>query len=248
MKLEPIEYLVVECPPGPHRRRDGAGRQPPGRVPQDGQPRRADAPGVHHPGPRPDRPADADADRHQGKAIMHHNFHEYQPLPGHHPGRANGVMVSTETGTATGLRHREPAGARHAVRRAAASRSTRARSSAENCRDNDLPVNICREKKLTNMRAPRRREDDHPQAAAQDDAGAGPGVHRGRRAGRGHAEAIRLRKVLLKENDRKRSSGGKKSRARCACLTAQGLHPASTSPNPSLVRRGARLTVSSRPP
>ena len=57
----------------------------------------------------------------------------------------------------------------------------------EHCRDNDLPVNVCREKKLTNMRAAGCGQEHHPQAAAADDAGAGAGVHRGRRAGRDHA-------------------------------------------------------------
>ena len=52
-----------------------------------------------------------------GEAIMHHNFHDYQPLRGSIPARANGVMVSTETGRATRVRARQPAGARHPVRR-----------------------------------------------------------------------------------------------------------------------------------
>ena len=50
----------------------------------------------------------------------------------------------------------------------------------ENCRDNDMPVNVCREKKLTNIRAATAREEHHPQTAAADDAGVGPGIHRRR--------------------------------------------------------------------
>src|SRR5262249_47791144 len=88
----------------------------------------------------------------QGTAIMHHNFLEYRPLKASMPGRANGVMVSTETGKATGyaiegLQERgilfvgpmEPVYEGQVV--------------AEHCRDNDLPVNITREKKLTNIRS-----------------------------------------------------------------------------------------------
>src|SRR5207253_7442410 len=36
-----------------------------------------------------------------GQAVMHHNFYDYQPVRGSIPSRANGVMVSTETGRAT---------------------------------------------------------------------------------------------------------------------------------------------------
>jgi GTP-binding protein len=88
----------------------------------------------------------------QGLAIMHHNFLDYRPMKASIPGRANGVMVSTETGKATsyaieGLQDRgilfvspmEPVYEGQVV--------------GEHCRDNDLPVNICREKKLTNIRS-----------------------------------------------------------------------------------------------
>src|SRR5262249_55548107 len=37
-----------------------------------------------------------------GRAIMHHNSRDYQPWKGDIPARVNGVMVSTETGKATG--------------------------------------------------------------------------------------------------------------------------------------------------
>jgi GTP-binding protein len=83
---------------------------------------------------------------------MHHNFHEYRPLKSSMPGRALGVMVATETGKATaysieGLQDRgslfvspmEPVYEGQVV--------------GEHCRDNDLPVNIAREKKLTNIRS-----------------------------------------------------------------------------------------------
>src|SRR3954465_15486182 len=36
----------------------------------------------------------------QGEAIMHHNFHDYQPFRGEIPRRANGVMVSMVRGVA----------------------------------------------------------------------------------------------------------------------------------------------------
>jgi len=87
-----------------------------------------------------------------GMAIMTHNFHEYQPIKPALDGRANGVMISLETAKATAyaieslqergalfVEHMEPVYEGQVV--------------AEHCRDNDLTVNVTREKKLTNMRA-----------------------------------------------------------------------------------------------
>ena len=62
-RSEPIEYLVVDVPEKNLGARDGAGGQPPRRAGPHGQPRRAGPPGVHHPRPRPDRPAHAHARR-----------------------------------------------------------------------------------------------------------------------------------------------------------------------------------------
>ena len=62
----------------------------------------------------------------QGEAIMHHNFHDYQPIRGDIPRRGNGVMVSMVPRAGGGLRPRQPAAARHDVRRSPATRSIRA--------------------------------------------------------------------------------------------------------------------------
>src|SRR5206468_11729078 len=87
-----------------------------------------------------------------GHAIMHHNFYEYQPLRQGIAGRASGVMVSTETGKATGhaIENLQERGVLFVAPMEAVYEG---QVVAEHCRDNDLPVNICREKKLTNMRA-----------------------------------------------------------------------------------------------
>jgi GTP-binding protein len=139
----------------------------------------------------------------QGTAIMHHNFLDYRPLKAAMPGRANGVMVSTETGKATayaieGLQDRgilfvspmEPVYEGQVV--------------GEHCRDNDLPVNICREKKLTNIRSatsevktvlkqPREFSLEMALEYIEDDE-----------LVETTPKSIRMRKVYLKESDRKR--------------------------------------------
>ncbi len=87
-----------------------------------------------------------------GEAIMHHNFYDYQPLRGSIPGRVNGVMISTEKGrsTAYALENLQERGTLFI---GAGEAVYEGQVVGEHCRDKDLPVNVCREKKLTNVRA-----------------------------------------------------------------------------------------------
>ncbi len=87
-----------------------------------------------------------------GQAILHHNFYDYQPLRGAIPARVNGVLVSTETGAATGYAL-ENLQERGLLFVAPQEPVYEGQVVGEHCRDNDLPVNVCREKKLTNVRA-----------------------------------------------------------------------------------------------
>ncbi|MFN6052894.1 MAG: translational GTPase TypA, partial [Planctomycetia bacterium] len=87
-----------------------------------------------------------------GEAIVHHNFYDYQPVKGGIPQRANGVLVSTENGrvTAYALDNLQDRGVLFVP---VGDEVYEGQILGEHCRDNDLPVNACREKKLTNMRA-----------------------------------------------------------------------------------------------
>src|SRR5262249_401961 len=87
-----------------------------------------------------------------GTIIMHHSFYEYEDLRGAIPGRSNGSLISTETGPAT----------THAIENMMERAVLFVRPQeelyagqviGENSRDDDLEVNICRLKKLTNIRA-----------------------------------------------------------------------------------------------
>lgn len=139
------------------------------------------------------------------QAIVHHNFLEYQPLKPSLPGRPNGVMVSTETGKATanaienlqerGIMFVEPMEPVY-----------EGQIVGEHCRDNDLPVNICREKKLTNIRSataeakvvikqPRKFELDVALEYIEDDE-----------LVEVTPKSVRLRKIFLKESDRKKAA------------------------------------------
>jgi len=87
----------------------------------------------------------------QGEAVMHHTFHDYELLRGSLPGRQNGVMISMENGVANayaldklfdrGVMFIKPGDEIY-----------EGMIVGEHNKDSDITVNVCREKKLTNMR------------------------------------------------------------------------------------------------
>jgi GTP-binding protein len=139
-----------------------------------------------------------------GLAIMHHNFHEYQPIKPALPGRANGVMVCTETAKATSFKL-EKLQERGILFVAPMEPVYEGQIVAEHCRDNDLPVNATEEKKLTNIRSatseiktvlkpPRKFELEAALEYIEDDE-----------LVEITPKYVRLRKTLLKETDRKKA-------------------------------------------
>jgi GTP-binding protein len=147
-----------------------------------------------------------------GEAIIHHNFYDYQPMRGHIPGRSNGVMISTDTGRATpfALDNLQDRGSLFI---AGGDQVYEGQVVGEHCRDNDLGVNVCREKKLTNMRAsgtdkavilkpPRLMTLEQALEYIEDDE-----------LVEVTPKAVRLRKAYLKENDRKKFARQEKAAA-----------------------------------
>jgi GTP-binding protein len=88
----------------------------------------------------------------QGEAIMHHNFHEYRPTKGDVPRRGNGVMISLVQGqiVAFALDSLQQRGTMFVK---PGDDVYQGMIVAENARGDDMVVNPCKEKKLTNMRA-----------------------------------------------------------------------------------------------
>ncbi|MSU80590.1 MAG: translational GTPase TypA [Gemmataceae bacterium] len=140
-----------------------------------------------------------------GQALMHHTFYDYQLTRGTIPRRANGVMVSMDTGrtTAYALDTIQDRGSPFV---GAGEQVYEGQIIGEHCRNNDLPVNACREKKLTNMRAsgtdksvilkpPRQMTMELALEYIEEDE-----------LVEITPTAIRLRKALLKENDRRKQS------------------------------------------
>jgi GTP-binding protein len=81
---------------------------------------------------------------------------------------------------------------------------------AEHCRDNDLPVNVTREKKLTNMRASGSEKTVPLKPPRQFSLETALEYIEEDELVEITPKAIRLRKILLKENDRKRAERAKR--------------------------------------
>lgn len=138
-----------------------------------------------------------------GEAVMAHTFSEYKPFKGSIPGRSAGVLISKDQGTATpySIDKLQDRG------KFFVSPSEEVYAGmiiGEDARNNDLVVNIVEAKKLNNIRA-----------AGKDDSSAiAPKIEMSLEECMEYIQAdecievtpnhIRLRKILLKEEDRKR--------------------------------------------
>jgi GTP-binding protein len=141
----------------------------------------------------------------QGEAVLHHTFHDYEPDRGPIGGRAQGVMVSIDEGQSNAyamfkLKDRGPFFVDPGER------VYEGMIVGEHCKDNDLEINVCRAKKLTNIRTtnadeklllppPRRYTVEEAIEYIDDDE-----------LVEVTPDAIRMRKMSLRANDRKRDS------------------------------------------
>ncbi len=139
-----------------------------------------------------------------GEAVVSHRFKDYEPYKGEIEGRTQGSLIALETGTA--------------IAYAISKLQDRGRFFVspgdevycgqvigENTRADDLVINICKTKKLTNMRA----------SGADDKSAVSPAIVFSLEEALEYIQAdeyvevtpsfIRMRKILLDENDRKRA-------------------------------------------
>ena len=139
-----------------------------------------------------------------GEAIMSHRFLDYKPYKGEIPGRLNGSLISMELGTSIpfSLNNLQERGTFFIN---AGEAIYEGQVIGENSRANDLVVNVTKTKQLTNMRKsgtdakvkivpPREFSLEECLEYIQSDE---------------YVEvtptSLRMRKILLKENERKRS-------------------------------------------
>ena len=139
----------------------------------------------------------------QGTAVIHHRFDRYKKVEGDVPKRTNGVMVSNSQGKAVafalfGLQQRAE------MFVSPGDDVYEGMIVAENSRDNDLPVNPIREKKLTNIRAAGSDENILLKPARKMSLEAALEWIEDDELVEVTPTQIRLRKTLLKESDRRR--------------------------------------------
>jgi GTP-binding protein len=145
----------------------------------------------------------------RGTAIIHHRLSGYQPVEGDVPRRANGVMVSMLAGKVMpfalfGLQDRceffvSPG-----------QEVYEGMIVGENARDNDLNVNPCREKKLTNMRASGSDENVILKPPREMTLEAALEYIEEDELVEITPQNIRMRKILLRESDRRRDTRASK--------------------------------------
>jgi GTP-binding protein len=141
----------------------------------------------------------------QGEAVIAHRFKDYEPWKGGIPGRINGVLISMEKGKSTAysidkLQDRgrffiDPGEDIYA-----------GQVIGENTRPDDIVINVTRAKQLTNMRA----------SGSDENVKITPKINFSLEEAMEYIEkdeyleitpkAIRMRKIFLDENERKRAS------------------------------------------
>ncbi len=141
----------------------------------------------------------------QGTAIINHRFLEFRPIEGEIPQRSNGVMISMVPGKAVGFALFSLQ-ARAEMFVAPGDQVYEGMIVGENARSNDLAVNPTREKALTNMRASGSDENILLKPPRQFSLEASLEYVEDDELVEITPSKIRLRKILLSENDRKRAS------------------------------------------
>jgi GTP-binding protein len=141
----------------------------------------------------------------QGTAIINHRFLEFRPVEGDIPHRQNGAMVSMASGKAVGfalfgLQQRAE------MFVAPGDQVYEGMIVGENARSNDLPVNPTKEKQLTNIRASGSDENILLKPPKQFSLEAALEYVEDDELVEITPTQIRLRKILLKESDRKRAN------------------------------------------
>jgi len=142
----------------------------------------------------------------QGTAIMHHNFLDYRPLKGAAAGRSTGVYISKNTAKVTAYSVDGLAGTLFV---APGDEVYEGQVVGEHGRDKDMVVNVTDPKPLTNMRA----------SGSDSKATIKPPLRFSMEMSLEYIEddelvevtpkSVRMRKILLKESDRKKADRAK---------------------------------------
>jgi len=140
-----------------------------------------------------------------GEVVMHHRFESYGADRGEIGGRANGVMVATEGGPVTAYALEQLAD-RGVMFVEPGDEVYEGQVVGEHCRRSDLPVNVVRRKNLTNIRSSTKEATVTLKAPRRITLeGALEYIELDERVELTPA-SVRLRKIHLRESDRKRAT------------------------------------------
>jgi GTP-binding protein len=141
----------------------------------------------------------------QGQAILHHTFEEYGPHRGTIGGRMAGVMIAMETGQVTGYALDQLAD-RGQMFVEPGEAVYEGQLVGEHCKDNDIPINVAKLKKLSNMRSAGKDTTVVLKAARRMSLEMALEYIENDELVELTPKSIRLRKRLLTEHDRRRDS------------------------------------------
>jgi GTP-binding protein len=152
----------------------------------------------------------------QGEAIVHHNFDGYQPAAKNDPGgRTQGVMIANMAGKATAYKINELQ-QRGVMFVKPGDEVYEGMIVGEHARENDIVVNVTEAKQLTNVRTVHKDAAEYLKPAWRPTVEQALEYVEGDEYVEVTPTAVRLRKTLLKESDRKRADRGKAKAAKAA--------------------------------
>ncbi|MBS3820529.1 MAG: translational GTPase TypA [Planctomycetes bacterium] len=140
-----------------------------------------------------------------GEAIMHHRFDHYGAERGPIGGRLNGAMIATETGQVTAYALEQLAD-RGVMFVTPGDAVYEGQVVGEHCKDSDIPVNVVKGKKLTNIRSSTKEATVTLKAPRQLTLEGALEYIEPDELVELTPSAVRIRKRHLKEADRKRAS------------------------------------------
>ncbi len=147
----------------------------------------------------------------QGEAIMHHAFERYAQATGELPGRGQGALISLEQGQVTAYSV-DAMSDRGVLFVTPGDKVYTGQIVGEHNRDNDLTINITRQKQMTNFREANKEAFVRLKAARTMELEACLEYIEDDELVEVTPESVRLRKRLLHENDRKREQRSRRDR------------------------------------
>ncbi len=141
----------------------------------------------------------------QGRAVMHHTFERYEPKRGDIPPRPAGVMIATDTGQVTAYAL-DALYDRGSFFVKPGDQVYEGQVVGEHCKDKDIPVNVVKTKKLTNVRSTSKDDAAQVRPMRQMSLEACLEYIQDDELVEVTPLSVRVRKQWLKEGDRRRRS------------------------------------------